>query len=373
MRKLASVQIVKSLEPIEGADKIEKCTILGFQCVVKKGDFNVGDKVVYFEVDSVLPERPEFEFLRERKFRIRIIKLRKQVSEGLVMPMSIVPSGNYNEGDDLTEILKVSKHDPQAVAEQKMLDNLPKSKFNFIHKKMCRFSWYRKVFLRKEIKLDFPEFVSKTDEERLQNMPDVLQREKDSLFTVSEKLDGCSGTYFVKKVNSFFGLRSRYVFGVCSRNIYMKNYSDNVYWHIAKENNLEQKMVDHCKEKNLHYLIIQGEITGPKIQKNRYELDCLDFYVFNVQYGLETNSMYFRTTLAQHKIDEVCETLRLKHVPVLSYDYKLKDTVEEMVSYSKGRSTLNPKIEREGVVVRNYKKNISFKVLNPDFLLKYDE
>lgn len=100
-RKLASIQVITDLSPIEGADRIETAQILGWQCVVKRGEFKVGDSVVYFEVDSVLPERNEFEFLRERKFRIKTIKLKKQISQGLVMPLSILNSvGKIIERDN---------------------------------------------------------------------------------------------------------------------------------------------------------------------------------------------------------------------------------------------------------------------------------
>ena len=113
MRKLASIQKIVSLEPIKDADKIEKATVLGWELVVaKKDNFKVGDLVVYCEVDSILPDKPEFEFLRERKFRIKTIKLRGQVSQGICFPLSILPKAKYNEGEDVTEVFGARKYDP---------------------------------------------------------------------------------------------------------------------------------------------------------------------------------------------------------------------------------------------------------------------
>lgn len=118
-RKLASIQRIVSLSPIEGADKIEKCVVLGFELVVaKKDNFKAGDLCVYCEVDSILPDKPEFEFLRERKFRIKTIKLKQQVSQGICFPLSILPQAAFHdikwkEGADVTEILEITKYDPQ--------------------------------------------------------------------------------------------------------------------------------------------------------------------------------------------------------------------------------------------------------------------
>lgn len=95
MRKLATIREIKDIQPIEGADRIEVATVDGWQVVIKKGEFKVGDKIIYIEIDSIVPEREEFEFLRDRKFRVRTIKLRKQISQGLIMPLSIL--GNYGK------------------------------------------------------------------------------------------------------------------------------------------------------------------------------------------------------------------------------------------------------------------------------------
>lgn len=125
MRKLASVRQVSGLRPIQGADRIEVAQVDGWECVVKKGEFSIGEQIVYIEIDSILPERPEFEFLRDRKFRVRTIKLRGQVSQGLVLPLSVLPDGKYAVGDDVTEILGVKKFDPEAESEARLVQNRP--------------------------------------------------------------------------------------------------------------------------------------------------------------------------------------------------------------------------------------------------------
>lgn len=90
-RKLASIQIISDLKPIEGADKIEVATCLGWQCVVKKGEFKIGDKCIYWEIDSIVDStNPIFEFMKERKFRVKTQKFLKTLSQGLLMPLSVL-------------------------------------------------------------------------------------------------------------------------------------------------------------------------------------------------------------------------------------------------------------------------------------------
>ena len=123
MRKLATIREVADIRPIQGADNIEVAQIDGWECVVRKGEFHVGEHVIYVEVDSVLPDRPEFEFMRNRKFRVRTIKLRGQVSQGLVFPLAVLPVGTPTElGQDVTKELGIEKYDPQAAQEAVLLN-----------------------------------------------------------------------------------------------------------------------------------------------------------------------------------------------------------------------------------------------------------
>lgn len=133
-RQLASIRRISDIRPIPGADRIAVAQVDGWECVIQKDEFQVGDLVVYVEVDSIVPERPEFEFLRDRKFRVRTIKLRGQVSQGLVLPLSILPEGTYTDGLDVTEVLGIKKYDPQAQQEALLMQKQPslsKRRFEF--------------------------------------------------------------------------------------------------------------------------------------------------------------------------------------------------------------------------------------------------
>lgn len=363
MRKLATVQKVLELNPIPKADAIEVAKVLGWEVVVKKGEFNVGDNIVYIEVDSIVPDKPEYEFLRDRKFRIRTIKLRGQVSQGLVLPLSTLPKGNYKEGDDVTEIIGIKKYDPQGEAEQKLNQEKILNTNNKIHKFLYRYPWYRKIFFKPK-KGGFPKFIKKTDEDRIQLFPHICENEKETIFTVTEKLDGQSGTYFlVKNPKKWFQFgKNTYTFGVCSRNLHLPKEDSSSYWTIAKQFNIKSVLEELIGDNQ--FVVLQGEIIGSKIQGNKYKIDGYDFYAFNLIYP----NFNADSGLA-------CETLQrynIKFVPILESTFKLKDTIKECVEYAKGKSTVLP-VLREGVVVRNYEKGISFKIINPDFLLKCEE
>lgn len=193
-RKLASIQKIVDIRPIEGADRIVTAQILGWECVVKKDEFSVGDLVVYFETDSILPEKPEFEFLRERKFRIKIIKLKKQISQGLVMPLSILPKDTkVKEGDDVSTVLGVTKHDPQLKEENELSAGNDKSRSPIVRFLMNNFSAFRWLYLKlnSHYKGNFPSWIAKTDECRIQVCAKLLMEHFDEPWYITEKLDGC--------------------------------------------------------------------------------------------------------------------------------------------------------------------------------------
>lgn len=362
-RKLASIQKILDIKPIKDADKIECATILGWEVVIaKKDNFKIGDNVVYIEIDSIVPEKPEFEFLRDRKFKVKTIKLRGQVSQGLVLPLSILPEGKYEEGDDVTEILNLKKYDPQAEAEQKLIEQKLTNTNNKIHKFLFKFPWYRRLFFKPK-KSGFPSFIKKTDEDRIQLFPHICEEEKDTAFQITEKIDGQSATYFlVKNPKKWYQFSNKYTFGVCSRNLHLPKEDNSSYWTIARQYNIK-KVLSSLIEDN-QYIVLQGEIIGDKIQGNKYKINGYDFYAFNLILPNEK--------LGTSWLVESLRGFGIKSVPILDVNFKLKPTIKEMVEYAKGKSTLLP-IDREGIVVRNYEKNISFKVINPDFLLKNDE
>jgi hypothetical protein len=359
IRRLAHVEKIVSLSPIEGADRIEVCEILGWQCVVKKGEFRVGDTVVYIEVDSIVPEKPEYEFFRERKFRVRTIKLRKQISQGLVLPLSVLPEGKrYKEGQDVTDILGVVKYDPQAIQELEESDIRMK---NPIFKFMMRFTWFRKLFRKN--KGGFPKWIVKTDEERIQNMPRILITEEGRPFEVTEKLDGQSVTYYLKRNKGRDLLKGKFEFGVCSRNNRLVKPDSSSWWTIAKELDIESVLKRLIDEED--HVILQGEILGTNVQGNKYKVSEYKFYAFNLIYPAGRMN-YF----------DMCESLtphNIECVPLLDRKFFLPSTIDEIVKYSTGKSQIRPDIWREGIVVRDYDKGISFKVINPEFLLKNGE
>jgi hypothetical protein len=359
-RKLASIQKIIKLEPIENADSIEKATILGWSLVVKKGEFNEGDYCVYCEVDSILPDKPEFEFLKDKKFRIKTIKLRGQISQGIAFPLSILPNKKWNENDDVTKILNIKKYDPQGELEAKLLKDIENRKQNKIFKFMKRYSWYRKLFLLHSNKGEFPKFIPKTDEDRIQLFPNICEREKDTIFTFTEKLDGQSGTWFLIKKKTLFG--KKYIFGVCSRRIHLSKLDNSSYWTIAKQYDLKNKL--EVLIGKYDYVALQGEIIGEGIQKNKYNIKGYDVYFFNLIYP-------DKKIISFGQYGGVLSQLGLKRVPFLEYS-KLKSTIPEMVEYAHGKSIISD-IYREGIVCRNQEKQISFKVINTDFLLKYGE
>ena len=389
-RKLAHIEVIKNLRPIEGADRIEVAEVLGWECVVKKGEFKVGDLIVYVEVDSIMPEKPEFEFLRDRKFRVRTIKLRKQISQGLVLPLSTLgPSeaiDRIDENDiglDVTELLGITKYlSPSEIAEQEVIERRIRNDKNKLRKFMMRYSWFRKLFLSRKKKSGFPYWVSKTDEERIQNMPQVLEQFKDKEVYVTEKIDYQSATFTGKMVPRFSGKLGelisikKYQFVICSRNM-TTNDKNSLYWQIAKKYNIEQILKENPT------LTIQGEQGDTKVQGNKYGIKEPAMWVFNIiDHEKNYHYNYF-------EMEKFCKKYNLQIVPILGVKIEsspfdglnftpclrhLGSTVQELVEFSKGKSVVAD-IPREGIVVRcieNGQKLLSFKVINPDFLLKYD-
>lgn len=362
MRNLATIQIIKALTPIPGADKIEVATILGWQVVVKKGEFKVGDLCVYIEIDSIVPELKVFEFLRERKYRVRTIKLRGQVSQGLAMPRYSVLSASVKcsqVGQDVTDILGIKKYDPQAEVEAKLFEldaHVAKSRLG---KFLNRYAWYRRL-LYKPKRLPFPKFIAKTDETRIQNIPGILNQLKGYRCTATEKLDGQSATYFLVKKKTWFG--TKLVFGVCSRNFQLLQEDNSSYWTIARQLKIRKVLEDilEYSPKTTEFVVLQGEIIGKNIQGNKYKVDGYEFFAFNLKFN--------DRSVPSELIHGHLWGYGIFTVPVLA-DFYLPNTVQDLVELSKGNSVIGARPIREGLVIRNHKHKTSFKVINPDFLL----
>ena len=357
-RKLASIQKILTIEPIPNADKIDKASVLGWELVVQKNEFKVGDLCIYCEVDSILPEKPEFEFLRDRHFRIKTIKLKKQIAQGIAFPLSILPMGDYFEGQDVTDIIGVKKYDSEEKQEQEAATKKPT---NWLTRYLMRYRWFRKIFKRK--KNVWPDFVSHTDEERIQNIPWICQKCKDLLLYATEKLDGTSATYFLKRgKRKLFG-GFDYEFGVCSRKLRLpgnRKTGKSHYWEMAEKYDIEKILRIVLDLEGLETIAIQGEIIGEGIQGNKYKIKGHDFFAFNLYFNGQKINIHH------------CKLPGFKLVPLLDYKFKIFDTIQEMVKFSRGKSMLCD-CNREGIVLRNYENNISFKVIDPGFLLENDE
>lgn len=347
VRKLASIQKILEISPIEGADRISMATVLGWQCVIPKEEFKVGDLIVFVEIDSVFPDNiPEVEFLKESKYRVRTRKFKGQISQGLVLPLSILngrkfsedtrenPVYEWTEGQEVTSLLNIIKYEP-----------------------------YIPPNMAGEVKGNFPGIMPKSDETRVQILRYLLDKYKGTKCYISEKLDGSSVTFYINQGE----------FGVCSRNLELKETEGNSIWKFARAKDIENKL--RALNKNVS---IQGEFMGPGMNKNTLKISYHDVYFFNA-FDIDKQE-YFELNDFKRLIEN---TLQLKTVPIISYDYILGDNIDELVKLSMGKSIINKEADREGIVIRSVKEikdpelvndiifgRMSFKVVNPIYLLK---
>jgi RNA ligase (TIGR02306 family) len=368
-RKLATVERILDIVPIPGADRISLAKVKGWSCVIaKKDSMKIGDLIVYFEIDSIVPDKPEFDFLKDSKFRIKSRKFKGAVSQGLIMLLSILPSRNWKEGDDVSDTIGVRKYDPEGDAEAKMMEQKEKIAKTRLEKYLYSQKWYRKLlrFLTGEKQKGFPSFLPKSDEERLQNLKDdFCEREQNTEWTVTRKIDGQSlSAILMKNPNRFMRLFGKpYIFILCSRNLKLGKYTpNNNYWKVAKKYDLENVMTRLIG--NNEWVALQGESLAPGIQKNKYALTDNELYIYNLVYPTgRVDDKTFRPML---------EREGLKVVPLESYTFKLGATVAESVEKAKLKSVLKPDTWEEGLVLRDYSRGISFKIINPEFLLFWD-
>lgn len=326
---LATIQIISDLQPIPNADSIETASMkgLGWKCVVKKGEFKIGDSGVYIQIDTVVPEKPEFEFLRKNNFRIKTIRLRKQLSQGLLLPLSILPAGDYKENDDVTEVVGV-KHYEKPIP----------------------------FHLAGMVKGTFPSSVHKTDEIMLQSILPVLDEIKGKEVYITVKCDGTSATF----------IRNGDNIDVCSRNLSLKETDDSIYWKIYHKYHLDQIEDGYA---------VQGELCGPGIQKNNLGLTEHKLFVFNV-YDIKSGRY-----LGYYALVDFCSKYNLEMVPVIQV-CKFDFALEQLLEMAKGKYDSGK--QREGIVIRSttetysptidekygMRGRMSFKVLNNEYLEK---
>lgn len=332
-RKLASFQKVLSVEPIDNADNIEKIKVLGWTLVAKKGEFKPNDICIYFEIDSLLDTtKSEFAFLEGRNMKvveidgeeyrgsvIKTMKLRGVVSQGLALPISILDEEMaLEEGMDLTEYLGIVKYEKPIPAE-----------------------------LSGQVKGQFPTFIPKTDETRLQADPDILNRHQDTIVQIRIKYDGSSCTIYKKNGE----------FGVCSRNLDLKETEGNTLWEIANRYNLKEKLPEG--------FAIQGEVYGEGIQGNPHKIKGQDIAIFNVY---DINSQKYLDNI---DFITFCRNLDIHEVELIEIGKKLSEyTLDNLIELAN-----NTKLE--GIVIRPITEEVdenigrlSFKVISPKYLLK---
>lgn len=331
-RKLASIRQCSELQAIPEADAIQVAVVDGWTCVVKIGEIQVGQKGVYFEIDSFLPvDDARFEFLRKsslRKmgekegFRLRTIRLRGQLSQGLFLPLHLFPEVDPAEpvGTDLTERLRVDKYEPPIPAD-----------------------------LTGKVIGPFPGFIPKTDEERVQNLLEEFASWQGLSLIVTEKLDGTSFTAYQRNGH----------FGICSRNWELSDEDPNSYWKVATETQLQEKL-------GRQNLAIQGEMIGEGIQKNMYKLRGQHLFVFHV-FDIDQHRFY-----SYEETSDFCRNNGLQIVPLISADFQLPPKVEDLLRMADGPSILNEQAKREGLVLRSADRKISFKAISNAFLEEED-
>ena len=371
-RKLATIRTISDVNPIPGADAIEVATVDGWKVVIKKNEFKAGDLCIYLEIDSFLPIRPEYEFLRKSSykkfpngiegFRLKTARLRGQISQGLILPLSMLKIKG-KAGDDVTAKLKIQKYEPEILGQAHLVKPWYIRKLH--HLKYLIASLFMFKAEKRKRGGSFPSFMPKTDEERIQNLD--ITKFQGQVYEETEKLDGISATY---AYNSEFY--------VCSRNCRLglvtnekgepTGMFDGAYWKMALKYDLEAKLKKLADDEGIR-LAVQGEILGPGIQKNKYGLKEHNLYVFRIY---DIGEKRFLTPAERKR---VCADMGLKHVPVLDvrvFDYA---DVDAVLAHADGVSMVGefPRSNREGIVFKAVDGSHSFKVISNKFLLKNEE
>lgn len=358
-KPMATVNRILEKIPIAGAENIEVVKVLGWMCVAKKNEFEVGDLCVYFMIGSLFPsEYPRVEFLKGKPLKTK--KILNTLSQGLVAQMSWLQDfgldiATFKEGDDVTEhfsIMKFVESDEAAQYVTKLKTDGTVS----------------------SSQAQFPSYIPKTDEELIQNIPDAVNWIKGKDIVVTRKEDGCSATYFVKDG----------CFYLCSRNFIVDpNHASPHYLAPLLRYNLQEKLLGLGRN-----IAVQGEIIGPKVSGNRLKLKQLMYRVFNV-YDIDAQC-YF----SHDEVMELCEQLELDHVPVLFRgipdDNEIFASVDSLLGYA-DTVEYEGKSPAEGIVIKENRRvpnqatlpvdmpfeemlplirRISFKVISNRYLLK---
>ena len=326
MRKMASVQRVLEKKSIVGADLIEAYRVNGWWVVDKKGAHEVGDLVVYCEVDSWIPHtlapfltKPGHyprEYLGVEGERLRTVKLKGQLSQGLLLPLV---EDTSEEGKDFSEILGIIKWE-----DTRYMANM-------------------------DARGNFPDFIPKTDQERVQNLDRTLEKYFGQSFEVTVKRDGSSLTAFVNGEES----------GVCSRNVNLKETEDSAFWAAANSLSLIPKILSTGRN-----LALQGELMSQKIQGNYEKVQGIEWNCFDI-YDIDAQSY-----LLPKERRELCNQLRIPHIKVVEEDFVLCHNVDQLLEMAEGPG-VNAGVKREGLVFKQNNGQFSFKAISNSYLLKH--
>ena len=403
-RELAYVVIIDGIEPIPGYDRVETAIVGGWHVIVQKGQFQIGDPAIYFEIDSKVPSDKEcFAFLEKRNYKIKTLKMCKTISQGLLMHAEdfgweiifdgtktpyIYDGEKAHYADDesrfLTKILGVTYADEED-NKRKAKNTDPNAKFismkarhkkffsNPIIKKIWKYKWFRNfifIFLgkKKDKPRSFPtkfQYIKRSDEERVENMPFILKDKEPWVKT--QKIDGTSSTYILEKVK-----KNKFEEYVCSRNVRQltpsqKNYhtdiEGNVYWMMADKYKIFDFLKSYLINNNLEYVCLQGEIAGPSLQGNPHKFKELCFFGYNL----------IRSDIGRiNSIEaaQICGKVGIPWVPIADEAYILPDDMETLKLDADGPCIVGEGM-REGWVYRSLDGQRSFKNVSREYLLKH--
>lgn len=386
-RALAYTVAVDEIREIPGYDRVEHARVGGWWIIVSKADnIKAGDKCVYFEVDSKVPETDErFAFLEKRHYKVKTLKMCKVFSQGLLMPIALFPElGTDPEiHTDVTETLGIkyavdedNERKAAKVNKDKKYQSMAARHTKLFKKKpfrwLMRREWGRKLlFMLFGKKKDNPRgwpthfpYIHKTDEERCENLPWVLGYERPLI--VTEKLDGTSTTFILERKG-----RNKYEFYVLSRNVRQADekqecYHDhNIYWDMAFKYDVENKLRKYLEtHPDLTYVCLQGESVG-SVQGNPLKLNEDDFYVFNF---INSKDGRIPAPIARVGVEE----MGMKWVPILDIDFHMPTDMEEFKQIATAPSVVNPNVMREGIVLRDPTNDFSFKNVSREYLMKHN-
>lgn len=365
MRKLASLRVIDALNPIPNADAIEVAAVGGWNVVVKKGEFEVGDIGMFFEIDSFLPIEPRYSFLMNSAIkwrgmegiRLRSIKLRKQLSQGLILPLSMFP--------EVQDVL--ASEDVEYVTEAEGLDF---TEFLGVQK------WERDLpaCLSGLAKGSFPAFIPISDEERIQNCQrQVLDSyDEGDVYEATVKMDGSSMTVYYLGKDSQYNHDGEPKFGVCSRRLDLVESEDNQFWKTARERELIETLQEINRITGCSYAL-RGELCGPSIQSNHERLDEYQFFLYNIwdidnQRYLGMEERDYLLSLLPPREFKRCPRV---YVGTLANLFQREDLVACMLTYAEGKTATGA--EREGLVWKKVDGTASFKTVSNKYLLGVGE